>query len=761
MTSGKKKILKIVSAILGIIILFSIILAYYHYLTLKKAFIDRISSKAGSLIGQRVRIGDLSFSSSGAIDIHDITIENPEGFGEGQLLRVKKVSLHMKLSELPGGRVSFYAVEIDKPELSLIRDKQNKFNISDTFMLFLSKKVTTRYRIDTVKVNSGTIDINRDQRYRISNIILTLSNLSSDTGDKTLITGGVFSGKNRISIDGWVFLNDDPEKFSLSASSDNIEFSLFKELIGKDIIDTKRARLDIGFQAEGDKKNGIALKSRIHLKNAGSFTYKKDIKDITLNADAFLDISGGRLIINNLLLNAGDASAAQLKGTVKNITLNPPYSAELKVIAPDLSALSGIASGFFKIPYRFTGSVNEASFKGTFDIEGSIHGRASVNAKSLSAAKTEDNRTAVKNAALNSDVLFRGRDLDFSIDTHAGNVSAKLSGKVDGFIGQDRSIKIRVVLPETRTTDIRNAFWDNFPDKLLYAGLNGSLSADISIGYGKNRLSAEGELRIKNLMLEGENGEYSAGPVNGIVPLHYKKPDNAGEPIHMPSFDPNEFENLSRYYADKKMEDGFARIKVGSLRYGFRLLEDAEVWVSQMGSYLNISLFSANIFGGRLSGSAVLDISDGLNYRAGFLVKGISLTRLCEDISPIKGYITGKVDGIAALKGSGAGLDGLIGRADFRAYRAGGEKTKISREFLEKVGGPSMKAYLRDRDFDKGVLSLYIQDGFLIFRELEISNRNFLGVNDLSVKVAPFNNRIAVEHLMSTIEEAAQRAKEK
>ena len=56
-------------------------------------------------------------------------------------------------------------------------------------------------------------------------------------------------------------------------------------------------------------------------------------------------------------------------------------------------------------------------------------------------------------------------------------------------------------------------------------------------------------------------------------------------------------------------------------------------------------------------------------------------------------------------------------------------------------------------------MSLYIQDGFVIFRELEISNRNLLGIQDLSVKVAPYNNRIAIDHLMWTMTEAAQRAK--
>jgi hypothetical protein len=165
------------------------------------------------------------------------------------------------------------------------------------------------------------------------------------------------------------------------------------------------------------------------------------------------------------------------------------------------------------------------------------------------------------------------------------------------------------------------------------------------------------------------------------------------------------------------------------------------------------------MFGGRVFGAASVDLSGGPAYRAGVLVDGISLTRLCEDIPPIKGYISGRVDGIAVLKGSGAGLAKMTGMADFWTYSDREEKTRISREFLEKIGGPQVRAYLGERRFSKGVMSLFIQNGFFIFRELEISNRNLFGITDLSVKVAPLNNRIAIDHLMWTITEAAQRAK--
>ena len=58
-------------------------------------------------------------------------------------------------------------------------------------------------------------------------------------------------------------------------------------------------------------------------------------------------------------------------------------------------------------------------------------------------------------------------------------------------------------------------------------------------------------------------------------------------------------------------------------------------------------------------------------------------------------------------------------------------------------------------------MSLYLQKGDLIFKELEISNRNFFGVTDLSVKVVPFNNRIALDKFLWSVTEAAQRPRRK
>jgi hypothetical protein len=390
-----------------------------------------------------------------------------------------------------------------------------------------------------------------------------------------------------------------------------------------------------------------------------------------------------------------------------------------------------------------------------------VVGSAFLEAGKVSFSDSSTGKNIIKDASLRAELEFEGKDLSLKAAAVAGNILPQLSGTVKDFLEKGRSLQIKGILPEISLTEIRNSFWDVFPDSLLYAGLDGSVSSDFSIAYGKDGLSVNGNVQVKDCFLKGEYGEYSIGPINGQVPIAYGRVRNGGEAVSLPSFEKSQFESLTKYYAKEEGEKDFKKITIGSLDYGFPLLKDITLLVKQRGSVLNIERFGANIFGGRFEGSGLLDLSKGLDYRAGFIIQGLSMATLCERIEPIRGFISGKVDGVANFKGSGAGLSHLMGMADFWTYSSGNEKTMISKEFLQKIGGPSLKTYLGNRRFNKGIMSLYLQKGDLIFKELEISNRNFFGVTDLSVKVVPFNNRIALDKFLWSVTEAAQRPKEK
>jgi hypothetical protein len=455
---------------------------------------------------------------------------------------------------------------------------------------------------------------------------------------------------------------------------------------------------------------------------------------------------------------AGGRASLKAKG---RSTKGPfPIEAQMALEHTDLGLISrAIQDG--AIAYSASGTVKRIVFNGTIDSPVSVHGNIVFETDGVSLLRKGDNKTVVKNVKLDGDAACSGEDCSFRANMVAGAVRASASGGLKKFGRDERVMNAVVVLPEIKLTDMRTSLWESVPDGLLYAGLDGVMSSDVSLEYSGGGMKAAGQVRIANMLFEGENGEYAAGPINGVVPFRYDSKKHDGDAKAIPTFELSEFSRLSSYYSKEPVEEGYQKVSVGSFRYGFRVLDGMNVWVKPDENGLNIGRLSANMFGGKLNGTARVDFSGGLTYRGGVLLEGLSLARLCEEIEPIKGYISGRVNGVATIKGSGPGLENLIGKADFWAYSAGGEKTKISREFLQKVGGPSLKSYLGDRNFDKGVMGVYLQNGFVIFRELEISHKNMLGVADLSVKVAPFNNRIEISHLLWAVAEAAQRAKDK
>ena len=140
MLSDRKKICRLIFLCLAALIAFSIIFAYIYYLDLKKTFLAKVSSKATLLIGQQVDIGDISFSPLSGINLRNMEIRNPEGFAAGQLFKVKRISLSMHYRELLEGKFHFKEIVLHSPELTVMKDREGRLNISDGLRKFLSKK---------------------------------------------------------------------------------------------------------------------------------------------------------------------------------------------------------------------------------------------------------------------------------------------------------------------------------------------------------------------------------------------------------------------------------------------------------------------------------------------------------------------------------------------------------------------------------------------------------------------------------------------
>jgi len=1068
-----KRIRKIAFSILIVSLVVVFFFAYLHYLDFKKVLLKQASDRATFILGQEVHIADVSISLPAAIGFYDITIKNPEGFPPGQLLRIKKLRLDMRLGRLLKGDLSFKNITLYSPELTLRKDERGRWNISDALTRLSSQKSTTGYQVDEFRIDSGVFDLNGNERYKSDKINLRLENLSSYPGTQARIKGDLVYTGNRIDIDGWVFPKDLPNRFNLSLSSKDFRFSAFRELLNTYGIDTEKTRATIVLHAEGDLEKGFQIRSDLQLGRMGSFLFLKPAKDIRVMTEAMFSLRDYSLAVHTASLFINGVSTATLKGTVEGLKTNPSYRANIKIERLDLSdvdlikelkvrgiltskdlriagrpgtktpkisgdlqlregaiespygtfdsmeadlilssekevsiegeafarvvrvgkyisqtpvdaRVSGSIRGFpgqfsvtsflslspleikldsgeplrlekglvkiegtmkgdtfsgknslemnglrlagrffpwvksssdityrknegdfkdltietedtkstaaylrittpdakgdytveikganaayrtgeatvkqadffvglrqdsktisgdlrfsagnigfqgmdfarvagegrfdeknfsinlsridfsggriqftadgrtsenpfplkvkiaaeafdlgllrnslwksLKLPYNIAGEIEQATFDGIVDSQQSIRGKGSLNARKISILNPSTGRSFVKDASFRADIESVGKDLVLELEVTAGMLSTRLSGRVEEFLENDRHLHLKGSLPRILVSDMRSSLWDIFPDSLLYVGLRGTVSSDFLIDYSKQGFDVKGNLLFADFILDGENGEYSLGPINGSVPLRYSQGQGGQEVMEMQSFERSQFDRLVNEYSREPSGEGLQRLTIGSFRYGFQLIDQINLWIEQKGNYLNIKRFGANIFNGRLNGSAVVNLSGGFQYRAGFIIKAVSLATLCDRIEPIKGFISGKVDGIATFKGSGTELSQLIGIADFWTYRTADEKTMISKKFLQEVGGPSIKAYVSNRSFDKGILSLYVKDGYVIFRELEISNKNLLGMTDLSLKVVPTSNRVAIDQLLWSIIEAAERSKKK
>ena len=85
----------------------------------------------------------------------------------------------------------------------------------------------------------------------------------------------------------------------------------------------------------------------------------------------------------------------------------------------------------------------------------------------------------------------------------------------------------------------------------------------------------------------------------------------------------------------------------------------------------------------------------------------------------------------------------------------------VSKEFLQKLAGKKLQGFFfqNDRPYDNGEISAYLLNNYLTFEKLNISHTNLLGMKDLNVSVAPVQNRIALDHLLESIRNAAARGK--
>lgn len=338
------------------------------------------------------------------------------------------------------------------------------------------------------------------------------------------------------------------------------------------------------------------------------------------------------------------------------------------------------------------------------------------------------------------------------------DVSASAEHTAEGW-----SAKADAALPMTPLSALQEGVLEALPPKLMWADVSGEAGAEIGAAWSRSGgASVEGVFELAGAGLELPDIGLSIGPAYGRLPVGLYFGGGGGRPA--PSvfrgevFDRERYPELARSYSAVPDD---ASIVIDRIRYGFVELESVTLALTPGEGYYDIDWLGLYAFKGRLTGYGRADLSGG-RHALSLIMSDFSLTELCDTVPAIKGYLSGRVDGLARLVVEGKGYEGVTGAAKFWAKDGEGDEREISREFIKKLMGSSMKKYMSlfvgDRYFDTGEMEIVFSKGDLVFEKLLIENTNFLGQRDLHITVAPVSNRITIEHLLEVIRDVKARA---
>jgi len=199
-------------------------------------------------------------------------------------------------------------------------------------------------------------------------------------------------------------------------------------------------------------------------------------------------------------------------------------------------------------------------------------------------------------------------------------------------------------------------------------------------------------------------------------------------------------------------------LTIRSLAYDPIELRNIEVALASSGNQIAVQRFAFDASGGRWSGWGTVEPLGG-GIALALLIEGLSLRAICDAFPPIKGYISGRINGMADLVVPRFAIDQAQGNARFWAVDSPQEKRKISRRLIERLAGQQIRYFSLfgvPRRYNRGVLEVALKAGDLSFHELEISH-TALGYKDLDVRVSPTFNKIGLTHLLESISEAIER----
>lgn len=523
-----------------------------------------------------------------------------------------------------------------------------------------------------------------------------------------------------------------------------------------------------------DLRRGEAL-----LKNAsgtirGAYAYNPSAKWLTgtaeLHADklAWQGKEAGTSRVHAEFSESGAKAAfktALLGGTVQGDAAFNPFAWRNKV-AFNINAQGINLSGVNKYAglrgdTTLSGGTLDAACTGRYSSSGGLFCHIGAEGKDIAVTGKAGKRIlSAGGIKLDSDLSGKKLVINEALLTAGKAVAVRANGAIENVFLPERQGRIAVTVPRTSLADVVDTFLNSMPRAMQEATFEGSLAAEGGLNLLEGKILADGAVTLSGIGVDAPTDKISVTAINGVLPLSL---DLAGKAVVKPpsttSFSRRNYATLVKQL--RQSTEKADTITIGSGSFGGIRVDSAKIRLRAARGVTEIISLDSSLFGGALMGKGFIAVQNGIFYRGDLLLNDLSLVRICQAFPAISGYLSGKIDGIVSVLGRGSQLSGITGFTEFWARETSAEKMLVSKAFLQRLSGKKLSGFFfsSDRSYDHAGIKAVLEKGFLTFDSLDISHTNLFGVRDLSVTIAPSQNRIALEHLLGSIKEATVRGK--
>jgi len=403
-----------------------------------------------------------------------------------------------------------------------------------------------------------------------------------------------------------------------------------------------------------------------------------------------------------------------------------------------------------------TEGVLDAKVEGGHSGKDGLH--ATIEAAGKNVTLVGNGKTLVSRAGVSLSGAVAGQEVSIrkARVTVGEGISITAEGKLENAFSGRRSGRLKLDLAEAPFNSYVDAFINSMPRIVQEAGVDGSLSAHATLDLQEGQRLLQGALVFNGISLDSPGQAVDIYGMTGNFPISLDLSGSASAATPRPlDFNRENFRQL--YQQLSRQPEGSERVSIDRITLGRMELGPATLHVRAANGLTEIVSMRSPLYEGTLLGTGYLIMQKGARYRGDLLLSGLSLMELCNRFPAVKGYISGRVNGIVSLYGEGGGISALYGFVDLWAHEAKGEKMRVSRDFLQRLGGKKLSGvfFRQDIPYDRAEISALLEQGYISFDTLDIVHTNLFGVRDLNVSIAPSQNRIALDHLIESIKQAS------